>query len=195
MRFGVAQSNEEDDDLAYEVQDSPRSVVLSCCFQTGCYPFLPFNVYFLVISHNRRSASIIRRPKQKRTNSRYGVDLDYSSSSSVSSSSSNGSDSSSGYGSVAEDEKNSFRRKSKRKGAVSSRDRRERKQELSSRLSALREHATSATSNRGEKGIEASLDEWDRWEMISQQQARVGSGSFLWSQELPLTHHFPAFFS
>ncbi|KAJ9098628.1 hypothetical protein QFC21_004275 [Naganishia friedmannii] len=149
MRFGVAQSNEEDDDLAYEVQDSP--------------------------SHNRRLAPTIRRPKQKRTNSRYGVDLDYSSSSSVSFSSSNGSDSSSGYGSLAEEENNASRRKTKRKGPTPGRDRKGRRQELSSRLSALREHATSATASRGEKGIEASLDEWDRWEMISQQQARLAA--------------------
>ncbi|KAJ9122495.1 hypothetical protein QFC22_001923 [Naganishia vaughanmartiniae] len=146
MRFGVAQSNEEDDDLAYEVQELPR-----------------------------RSAPEIRRPKQKRNNSRYGVDLDYSSSSSISSSSSQGSDSSSGYGSLPEEENNTSRRKAKRRGGKSSRDRSERRQELSSRLSALREHATTATAERGGKGIEASLDEWDRWEMISQQQARLAA--------------------
>lgn len=128
------------------------------------------------------------------------MDLDYSSSSSASPSSVCDSDSSTDFGSLSdasEDEGNDpEKRKQPSWNKTSSKERKRRRQRrLESRLSALLADATSespaklplasdgkkktrkATRSKGlgtqERGIGATLDEWDRWEMMSQQQALV----------------------
>jgi hypothetical protein len=147
----------------------------------------------------------LKNKSRNKSVSRYGVDLDYSSSSSASPSSSFESDSSTDYGSFSDDEDETSAGLAQRKNAnwnkSSSKERKRRKQrKLSSRLETLLADANSTggsparrsaasdanTSSRSRRdgktkagiaprGIEATLDEWDRWEMVSQQQALVSS--------------------
>lgn len=149
----------------------------------------------------RTRALSLKKKSKNKSIGRYGVDLDYSSSSSASPSSSFESDSSTDYESLSDDVDNTSVGLAQRKGAdwsqPSSKERKRRKQrKLSSRLETLLADATSTggsparrsavsdakagsksrghgKSKVGPRGIEATLDEWDRWEMVSQQQALV----------------------
>jgi hypothetical protein len=165
-------------------------------------------------SLDRKRPLLSKRNKSKSV-SRYGVDLDYSSSSSASASSSYESDSSTDFGSLSDASADNGQRKKPNWNKSSSKERKRRRQrKLASRLSTLLAEATVAGGSPakpaadGKKkpgksarskglgaqasGIGATLDEWDRWEMMSQQQALV---RFTWIASCLLADAFSVVYS